>query len=150
MCFLWTGLLCKHYIILQVKSGTMCSHVQGFREKKRHIFPHIQENIRISCWLLYVPIFYNSDLNLDTGIPVHSLFVFIDFQFTVLCLLCKMEQLSVNRTFPQRKLIQMLRKKKKCPNVVWFKVQLCKEKELRVNSVHHVCWSVKQATGRLQ
>lgn len=149
MCFLWTGLLCKHYIILQVKSGTMCSHVQGFREKKTlHISTYPGKYTH--CWLLYVPIFYNSDLNLDTGIQVHSLFVFIDFQFTVLCLLCKMEEVSVNRTFPQRKLIQMLRKKKKCPNVVWFKVQMWKEKELILNRVHYVCWSVKQAIGRLQ
>lgn len=49
----------------------------------------------------------------------------------------------MNRTFPQRKLIQMLSEKKKWPNVVWFKVRLCKEKEVRLNTVHHVCRSRK-------
>lgn len=78
--FLWAGVSCKHYIRLQVKSTTMCSHVQGFREKNPYLFLYIQENIRISHWVLYVPIFYNSELNLITGIQAHSLDVFIDFR----------------------------------------------------------------------
>lgn len=57
----------------------------------------------------------------------------------------------MNRTFPSEKTHtdaeEGKKKKKKWPNVVWFKVQLCKEKEVRLDSVHHVCGSVKQARG---
>lgn len=66
-------------------------YVATFRvlgKKKSYIFLHIQENICISYW---VPIFYNSELNLITGIQARSLDVLIDFQWTVLPLLCKME-----------------------------------------------------------
>lgn len=41
--------------------------VLGEKKTPTCIFLHIQENIRISDWVLYVSIFYNSELNLIPG-----------------------------------------------------------------------------------